>query len=73
MQTYGMDRIPDDEVPAPKVSASREFLVDIKKAASYIGCYSPLRAIENGICSILPDSARYNNILARVKYLRKDF
>lgn len=66
MQTYGMDRILDDEAPTPKVSASREFLVDIKKAANCIGCYSPLRAIEDGVCSILSSSARYNNILARV-------
>ena len=68
MQTYGMDRVPDDEASAPKVSASREFLVDIKRAASCIGCYTPLRAIEDGICSILPDSARYSNILARIKF-----
>lgn len=68
MQTYGMDRIPDDETPALKVSASREFLVDIKKAANYIGCYSPLRAMEDGVCSILSSSARYNNVLARVMF-----
>ncbi len=68
MQTYGMEYVPSDEAPAPKVSASREFLVDIKKAANYIGCYRPLRAMEDGVCSLLSDSARYNNILARVMF-----
>lgn len=67
IQTYGMDRIPEDESLRPKISTGWKFLVAVKEIAHDIGCSTALQAIEGGLSGI-SKSYTYNNTLASVGF-----